>query len=51
MENSVTVLDWPSHNPELNSVENLWSILSIKVYANFKQFDFSDDLKESLIYH
>ncbi|KAF4651908.1 hypothetical protein FOL47_011357, partial [Perkinsus chesapeaki] len=32
-------LPWPSNSPDLNPVENYWSILKRKIYANNKQFD------------
>ena len=32
----VKVLKWPARSPDLNPIQNLWSILAAKVYANGK---------------
>lgn len=37
-EQALAVLDWPARSPDLNSIENLWSILAQKVYSNGKQY-------------
>jgi hypothetical protein len=47
-EQAVNVLDWPSKSPDLNPIENLWSIMSRRVYANGKQFERVPDLKAAL---
>lgn len=38
-ERNVEVLDWPACSPDLNPIENLWGIISRKVYENGKQFE------------
>ncbi|CAD6191403.1 unnamed protein product [Caenorhabditis auriculariae] len=45
--NNVVLLDWPACSPDLNSVENLWSVLVRRVYANAKQYTTVNDLKKS----
>jgi len=36
-------------SPDLNPIEDLWGILSNKVYKNGRQFDTVNDLKKALI--
>ena len=31
-------MEWPPNSPDLNPIENMWSIIKRKVYANGKQF-------------
>ena len=42
------VLDWPSLSPDLNPIENLWGILSRRVYRNGRQFQNVCELKEAI---
>lgn len=37
--NFVKLLDWPSRSPDLNPMENMWSILCHEIYKNGKQYD------------
>ncbi|GBM26090.1 Transposable element Tc3 transposase [Araneus ventricosus] len=45
---NVTVLEWPPMSPELNPIENVWCIMSRKVYENGGQFYSVNALKTSI---
>ncbi|KAI5150348.1 hypothetical protein ENBRE01_1441 [Enteropsectra breve] len=47
--NGIECMEWPAYSPDLNPIENLWGILVLRVYANARQFDDIDQLKETLI--
>jgi len=48
-ESQIPVLEWPARSPDLNPIENLWGILSQRVYANGKQFSTLKELKEAIM--
>lgn len=33
LENEIKLLDWPPYSPDLNVIENIWSVLSTSVYS------------------
>lgn len=43
------VMDWPASSPDLNCIENLWSILKRKVFENGKQFSSKDKLWGAIV--
>ena len=46
-EVGIEVLKWPSSSPDLNPIENLWSIVKMKVYKRFPKN--KRELKEYLV--
>ena len=45
---NIRVLERPSLSPDLNPIENLWGILSRRVYRNGRQFDSVEELKTAI---
>lgn len=41
-------IEWPSRSPDLNPIENLWSILKLKVYRNNKQYSSLHELEKAI---
>ena len=44
----IKVLDWSTKFPDLNPIENLWGILSRRVYKNKRQFKERETLKSCI---
>jgi transposase len=44
----ISTLSWPARSPDLNPMENLWGILVRDIYADCRQFDNVDQLKEAI---
>ncbi|KAG2945078.1 hypothetical protein PC119_g6661 [Phytophthora cactorum] len=47
-EQEICVLPWTARSPDLNPIENLWSIMTRQVYANGKQYSSVGELTEAL---
>uniref|UniRef100_A0A914QHT3 Transposase n=1 Tax=Panagrolaimus davidi TaxID=227884 RepID=A0A914QHT3_9BILA len=45
----INVMDWPPRSPDLNPMENLWGILVRRIYANNKQYDTKEELKQAIL--
>ena len=44
-----TLMTWRSSSPELNSIENFWSLLKRKLYTGGKQYASKDELWDSIL--
>ena len=51
MQRSISVLEWPPYSPDLNIIENVWGIVSKKVYEGGKSYETCDELWESVSNH
>jgi transposase len=52
IEHGITIMDWPTYSPDLNPIENLWSMLKQQIYRYYPELlDAGDtaEVKEDLI--
>lgn len=47
-DKKIPVLEWAACSPDLNPIENVWSLLSRSVYANGRQFNNVKELKTQI---
>ena len=47
-QKNIEVLDWSTKSPDLNLIQNLWGILSRRVYKNKHQFEDRETLKSCI---
>ena len=47
----IPLLTWPTYSPDLNIIENLWGIVSNKVYEDGREYKTADELWDSVSHH
>lgn len=45
---NVNTLEWPPYSPDLNIIENVWRLLSRKVYQSGRQYESKESLIEGI---
>ena len=48
-DKNVVLMDWPASSPDLNPIENLWSIIAWQVYGQGKQYDSKVSLTGAIV--
>ncbi|KAH9073762.1 hypothetical protein Ae201684P_003265 [Aphanomyces euteiches] len=48
LDQSVNVMEWPPHSPDLNPMENLWSHMMRVVYHNGRQYQDVESLEKAV---
>ena len=43
------IMVWPPSSPDLNPIENFWSLLKRKIYANSRQYTSKDELWNAIV--
>lgn len=46
---NIPLLEWPALSPDLNPIEDLWGILSAKIFSKSKQYTTLKELKEAIL--
>ena len=49
VDNAIDVLDWPACSPDFNPIENLFGIISRRVYQEGKHFGSEQELKKAIL--
>ena len=42
-------MNWPPYSPDLNPIENIWGILTNKVYGDREQYNSISELKAAVL--
>ena len=48
-DKKIPLLEWPPHSPDLSPIENIWGIMTKKVYANGKTYKNVNDLWDAIV--
>jgi hypothetical protein len=48
-EQKIDLMSWPALSPDLNPIENLWSVLARSVYEDNKQYHSIYELKMAIL--
>lgn len=48
-KNGINVMKWPPFSPDLNPIENIWSIIKFKLYKDNKKYTTLDELWERIV--
>ena len=48
-DRNISQFDFPAISPDLNPIENVWALLSGKVFKHGRQFDTACDLKKTIV--
>lgn len=46
--NNIPVLEWPACSPDINPIENIWGILTRRVFAEYRQYNSVPELKTAI---
>lgn len=47
-DHNIEVLDWPAKSPDLSPIENLWSLVALRLYSGGKRYKNIHDLSAAL---
>ena len=45
---NIEVMDWLPYLSDLNSIENIWTLMKVEIYCNYLELETVDDIEETL---